>query len=133
MSNPANQFLWSYSYTSSGQMGPNLPSGRTADPAYKRLSVGARNRGGQRVPSDQRKPGLGGETHRNDPDGHWLDMAYQRELGRNIDDMLRMVDVLTHHQEHGEVCPAGWQKGKDAMQDNPESVAKYLSENAKDL
>ena len=54
-------------------------------------------------------------------------------LGRNIDDMLRMVDVLTHHQEHGEVCPAGWQKGKDAMQDNPESVAKYLSENAKDL
>ena len=54
-------------------------------------------------------------------------------LGRNIDDMLRMVDVLTHHQEHGEVCPAGWQKGKDAMQENPEGVAKYLSENAKDL
>ena len=47
--------------------------------------------------------------------------------------MLRMVDVLTHHQEHGEVCPAGWQKETDAMQDNPESVAKYLSENAKDL
>ena len=33
-------------------------------------------------------------------------------LGRNIDDMLRMVDVLTHHQEHGEVCPAGWQRRK---------------------
>ena len=82
MSNPANQFLRSYS----GQMGPNLPSGRTADPAYKRLSVGARNRGGQRVPSDQRKPGLGRETHRNDPDGDWLDMAYQRELGRNVDE-----------------------------------------------
>ena len=54
-------------------------------------------------------------------------------LGRNIDDMLRMVDVLAHHQKHGEVCPAGWKEGKDAMQDNPESVAKYLSDNAKDL
>jgi len=81
MSNPANQFLRSYS----GQMGPNLPSGRTAAPA-ERLIVGDINRGGQRVPSDQRKPGLGRETHRNDPDGHWLDMAYQRELGRNIDE-----------------------------------------------
>ena len=54
-------------------------------------------------------------------------------LGRNIDDMLRMVDVLAHHQEFGDVCPAGWQKGDDAMQDNPESVAKYLSENADKL
>ena len=54
-------------------------------------------------------------------------------LGRNIDDMLRMVDVLAHHQEFGDVCPAGWQKGDDAMQDNPESVAKYLSENANKL
>ena len=54
-------------------------------------------------------------------------------LGRNIEDMLRMVDVLAHHQEFGDVCPAGWQKGDDAMQDNPESVAKYLSENADKL
>ncbi len=54
-------------------------------------------------------------------------------LGRNIDDMLRMVDVLAHHQEFGDVCPAGWQKGEDAMQDNPESVANYLSKNADKL
>ncbi len=54
-------------------------------------------------------------------------------LGRNIDDMLRMVDVLAHHQEFGDVCPAGWKKGDNAMQDNPESVAKYLSENADKL
>ncbi len=54
-------------------------------------------------------------------------------LGRNIDDMLRMVDVLAHHQEFGDVCPAGWQKGEDAMQDNPESVANYLSKNANKL
>ena len=53
--------------------------------------------------------------------------------GRNIDDMLRLVDVSAHHQEFGDVCPAGWQKGDDAMQDNPESVAKYLSENANKL
>ena len=54
-------------------------------------------------------------------------------LGRNIDDMLRMVDVLAHHQEFGDVCPVGWQKGDDAMQDNPESVANYLSKNADKL
>ena len=54
-------------------------------------------------------------------------------LGRNIDDMSRMVDVLAHHQEFGDVCPAGWQKGDDAMQDNPESVANYLSKNADKL
>ena len=54
-------------------------------------------------------------------------------LGRNIDEMLRLIDALDHHNKHGEVCPAGWQKGKDAMQENPEGVAKYLSENAKDL
>ena len=54
-------------------------------------------------------------------------------LGRNIDDMLRMVDVLAHHQEFGDVCPAGWQKGDDAMQDNPESVANDLSKNADKL
>ena len=47
--------------------------------------------------------------------------------------MLRMVDVLAHHQEFGDVCPAGWQKGDDAMQDNPESVANYLSKNADKL
>ena len=54
-------------------------------------------------------------------------------LGRNIDDMLRMVDVLAHHQEFGDVCPVGWKKGDDAMQDNPESVASYLSKNADKL
>lgn len=54
-------------------------------------------------------------------------------LGRNIDDMIRMVDVLAHHQEFGDVCPAGWQKGDEAMQDNPDSVANYLSKNSDKL
>ena len=51
-------------------------------------------------------------------------------LGRNIDEMLRMVDALQFTEEHGEVCPAGWQKGKKGMTASPEGVAKYLAENA---
>lgn len=54
-------------------------------------------------------------------------------LGRNVDEMLRLVDALQFTEEHGEVCPAGWQKGKSGMQASPEGVAKYLAENAKDL
>lgn len=54
-------------------------------------------------------------------------------LGRNIDEMLRMVDALQFHEEHGEVCPAQWEKGKKGMQASTEGVAKYLSENAGDL
>ena len=54
-------------------------------------------------------------------------------LGRNIDEMLRMVDALNFHQEHGEVCPAGWQEGKKGMDASPEGVAAYLSENAEGL
>lgn len=54
-------------------------------------------------------------------------------LGRNVDEMLRMVDALQFTEEHGEVCPAGWQKGKAGMNASPEGVAKYLAENAKAL
>lgn len=54
-------------------------------------------------------------------------------LGRNIDEMLRMVDALNFHEEHGEVCPAGWQEGAKGMDASPEGVASYLSENAGDL
>jgi peroxiredoxin (alkyl hydroperoxide reductase subunit C) len=54
-------------------------------------------------------------------------------LGRNIDEMLRMVDALQFHEEHGEVCPAGWTKGKAGMKDNAKGVADYLSSHAKEL
>jgi peroxiredoxin (alkyl hydroperoxide reductase subunit C) len=54
-------------------------------------------------------------------------------LGRNIDEMLRMIDALQFTEEHGEVCPAGWQKGKAGMQANPDGVAKYLAEHAEAL
>jgi peroxiredoxin 2/4 len=54
-------------------------------------------------------------------------------LGRDIDEMLRMVDALQFFEENGEVCPAGWKKGKPGMGASTEGVAKYLAENAKDL
>ncbi len=54
-------------------------------------------------------------------------------LGRNIDELVRLVDALQFHEEHGEVCPAGWQKGDQGMQDNPAGVASYLSKNAEKL
>ncbi|ABM00300.1 MULTISPECIES: peroxiredoxin C [Shewanella] len=54
-------------------------------------------------------------------------------LGRNVDEMLRMIDALQFHEEHGEVCPAGWEKGKKGMSASPDGVAAYLSENADDL
>ncbi|GAA0858128.1 peroxiredoxin C [Aliiglaciecola litoralis] len=54
-------------------------------------------------------------------------------LGRNVDEMLRMVDALNFHEEHGEVCPAGWQEGSKGMDASPEGVAKYLSENSDSL
>lgn len=54
-------------------------------------------------------------------------------LGRNIDEMLRMVDALNFHQSHGEVCPAGWEEGKKGMDASPAGVASYLSENAEGL
>ncbi len=54
-------------------------------------------------------------------------------LGRNIDEMLRMVDALQFTEEHGEVCPAGWNKGKAGMNASPDGVAKYLAAHAKEL
>jgi peroxiredoxin (alkyl hydroperoxide reductase subunit C) len=48
-------------------------------------------------------------------------------LGRDIDEMLRVVDALQFTEEHGEVCPAGWQKGEEGMTPTAEGVADYLS------
>ncbi len=54
-------------------------------------------------------------------------------LGRNVDEALRMIDALNFTEEHGEVCPAGWQKGHKGMQPNAEGVASYLKEFAEAL
>ena len=50
-------------------------------------------------------------------------------LGRNIDELVRMVDALQFHEEHGEVCPAGWKKGDAGMNASPAGVAEYLATN----
>ncbi|MFV9875069.1 MAG: peroxiredoxin [Rickettsiales endosymbiont of Dermacentor nuttalli] len=54
-------------------------------------------------------------------------------LGRNIEEALRMVDALTFAEEHGEVCPAGWTKGKEGMKATHEGVSHYLASHATDL
>ena len=54
-------------------------------------------------------------------------------LGRNVDEMLRLVDALQFTEKHGEVCPAGWQKGDAGMKPDAGGVADYLSQNAEKL
>ena len=54
-------------------------------------------------------------------------------LGRNIDEMLRMIDALQFTEEHGEVCPAGWNRGDKGMKATTAGVAEYLAESADKL
>ncbi len=54
-------------------------------------------------------------------------------LGRNVDEMLRVVDALQFHEKNGEVCPAGWQKGEDGMKATADGVADYLSSHSEEL
>ncbi|MFA5454944.1 MAG: peroxiredoxin, partial [Sulfurimonas sp.] len=54
-------------------------------------------------------------------------------LGRNIDEMIRMVDAMQFTDEHGEVCAAGWQKGDEGMKASTEGVAEYLAKHANEL
>jgi peroxiredoxin 2/4 len=54
-------------------------------------------------------------------------------LGRNIDEMIRMVDTMLFTNEHGEVCPAGWSKGDEGMKASTAGVAEYLDKHANEL
>ena len=54
-------------------------------------------------------------------------------LGRNMDEVVRIVEALQFFEEHGQVCPAGWQKGQPGMTNTADGVASYLAENAGDL
>jgi peroxiredoxin (alkyl hydroperoxide reductase subunit C) len=54
-------------------------------------------------------------------------------LGRNIDEMLRMIDAMHFTNEHGEVCPAGWSKGDEGMKADTAGVASYLDKHANEL
>ena len=50
-------------------------------------------------------------------------------IGRNVDEYLRLLDAKIHNEKHGEVCPANWEEGKDAMSATKDGVANYLSKN----
>ena len=54
-------------------------------------------------------------------------------LGRNVDETLRMIDALDYHNAHGEVCPAGWQKGKEGINPTQKGISDYLTSNADKL
>jgi peroxiredoxin (alkyl hydroperoxide reductase subunit C) len=54
-------------------------------------------------------------------------------IGRNIDELLRIIDAVQFFEENGEVCPAGWQKGKAGMKASPQGVAAYLAEHSEAL
>lgn len=51
-------------------------------------------------------------------------------LGRNVSEALRMLEALQYSEEHGEVCPANWEEGEEAMPPTPEGVAEYLGKHA---
>ena len=51
-------------------------------------------------------------------------------IGRNVDEFIRIVDAWHHFEEHGEVCPAGWNKGDEAMAESHEGVAEYQAKRA---
>jgi peroxiredoxin (alkyl hydroperoxide reductase subunit C) len=52
-------------------------------------------------------------------------------LGRNVDEALRLVEALQFVETHGEVCPANWREGQDAMKPDAAGVAKYLAKHGK--
>ncbi len=54
-------------------------------------------------------------------------------LGRNVDELLRLIDALEFHEKHGEVCPAGWTKGKTGIKPTSEGIATYLASEATQL
>lgn len=54
-------------------------------------------------------------------------------LGRNIDELLRLIDAIQFHEQHGDVCPAGWNKGDAAIKPTAEGIASYLAEKSEAL
>jgi peroxiredoxin (alkyl hydroperoxide reductase subunit C) len=54
-------------------------------------------------------------------------------IGRDIDQLLNIIDAVQFHEEHGEVCPAGWKKGDAGMNASPQGVAAYLAKHSENL
>lgn len=69
-------------------------------------------------------------TYLIDEDGRiFHESVNDMPLGRNVDEYLRLIDAYTHVQNHGEVCPANWEEGKEAMSATRDGVSNYLSNN----
>ena len=67
-------------------------------------------------------------TYLIDKDGTvWHESVNDMPIGRNVDEYLRLIDAKNHVDKHGEVCPANWEEGKDAMNATRDGVAEYLS------
>ena len=67
-------------------------------------------------------------TYLIDKDGKiWHESVNDMPIGRNVDEYLRLIDAKNHVDKHGEVCPANWEEGKDAMNATRAGVAEYLS------
>ena len=62
-----------------------------------------------------------------------VSMVNDLPVGRNIDELVRLVDALQFADNHGEVCPAGWQQGKAAFEPNSEGISSFLEEHAEEL
>jgi peroxiredoxin (alkyl hydroperoxide reductase subunit C) len=60
-------------------------------------------------------------------------MVNDLPIGRNIDELLRIIDAVQFFEENGEVCPAGWHKGQPGMNASPKGVAEYLSNHSDSL
>ena len=60
-------------------------------------------------------------------------MVNNLPLGRNIDEILRLLDAMDFLETSGQVCPAGWAPGKPGMTPSKEGVASYLADNASSL
>src|SRR5262249_12511022 len=54
-------------------------------------------------------------------------------IGRNVDELIRLLDAVQFFEENGEVCPAGWKKGQAGMKASPKGVAEYLASHSDDL
>lgn len=62
-----------------------------------------------------------------------VEMINNLDLGRNIDEIIRLADALIYSQKHGKVCPAGWEEGREAMDASPEGVEIFLSDFSEEL
>jgi peroxiredoxin (alkyl hydroperoxide reductase subunit C) len=60
-------------------------------------------------------------------------MVNDLPLGRNVDEMIRLIDALQYHEKHGEVCPAGWNKGDTGIKPTEEGIAQFLATKAEEL